>query len=178
MAINATDPCTGTYGPMVPKRGSSLPITHLTNIFGKPIASYPPRAVLFDYIKGRAEKAAVRDLIRFSTIVRDVRALDGGGFDSGPVAMRWPISKVVNFSTKSIVATGHFSVPDVPECTGFDQFNGRILHAHDFREVTRVFGQRSFDPWNLLLCRGYRLTMLEIRRKIDHSIPSHRPHGL
>ncbi len=30
--------------------------------FGRPIASYPPRAVLWDYIKGRVEKAGVRGL--------------------------------------------------------------------------------------------------------------------
>lgn len=40
--------------------------------FGKPIASYPPREVLFDYIKGRVEKAGVRDYIRFNTAVRNV----------------------------------------------------------------------------------------------------------
>jgi len=33
--------------------------------FGKPIASYPPRAVLWDYIKGRVEKAGVRKWVRF-----------------------------------------------------------------------------------------------------------------
>ncbi|MGO7428868.1 NAD(P)/FAD-dependent oxidoreductase, partial [Rhizobium ruizarguesonis] len=41
--------------------------------FGKPIASYPPRAVLWDYIKGRVEKANVSHWVRFSTPVRMVR---------------------------------------------------------------------------------------------------------
>jgi trimethylamine monooxygenase len=40
--------------------------------FGKPIASYPPREVLWDYIKGRVEKAGVRDYIRFNTPFRNV----------------------------------------------------------------------------------------------------------
>ncbi|WP_240665504.1 NAD(P)/FAD-dependent oxidoreductase [Cobetia sp. ICG0124] len=40
--------------------------------FGRPIASYPPRAVLFDYIKGRVEKAGVRKYIRFGCPVRQV----------------------------------------------------------------------------------------------------------
>ena len=48
--------------------------------FGKPIASYPPRAVLLDYIEGRVKKAGVRDAIQFNTIVRDVRAV-GDGFE-------------------------------------------------------------------------------------------------
>ena len=38
--------------------------------FGKPIGSYPPREVLWDYIKGRVEQSGVRDLIRFRTVVR------------------------------------------------------------------------------------------------------------
>ena len=37
-----------------------------------PIASYPPRAVVFDYIKGRVEKAGVRKYIRFNCPVRHV----------------------------------------------------------------------------------------------------------
>ena len=40
--------------------------------FGKPIASYPPRAVIWDYIKGRVEKANVRPWVRFRTPVRTV----------------------------------------------------------------------------------------------------------
>lgn len=43
------------------------------------------------------------------------------------------------------MATGHFSVPNVPEYLGFDQFNGRILHAHDFRDA------REFADKDLLI---------------------------
>ena len=45
----------------------------LRGAFRKPIGSYPPRAVLWDYIKGRVEKADVRKWVRFSTPVRMVR---------------------------------------------------------------------------------------------------------
>jgi trimethylamine monooxygenase len=34
-----------------------------------------------------------------------------------------------------ICATGHFSTPNVPQFKGFDKFQGRILHAHDFRDA-------------------------------------------
>ena len=40
--------------------------------FQQPIASYPPRAVLWDYIQGRVEKAEVRDQVRFNTAVKQV----------------------------------------------------------------------------------------------------------
>lgn len=123
-----------------PKEGLEFADYTFEEHFGKPIASYPPRAVLFDYIKGRVEKAGVRELIRFSTIVRDVRAMPDGGFE---MTVRDEVADVDSTERfdKVIVATGHFSVPNVPEYTGFDQFNGRILHAHDFRDAREFTGK-------------------------------------
>ena len=43
--------------------------------FGKPIASYPPRAVPWDYIVGRVKKAGVRKWVRFRTPVRNVTSI-------------------------------------------------------------------------------------------------------
>ena len=49
-----------------PKEGLEFADYSFEEHFGKQIASYPPRAVLFDYIEGRVKKAGVRDWIRFS----------------------------------------------------------------------------------------------------------------
>src|SRR5690606_36716307 len=38
--------------------------------FGRPVSSYPPRPVLFDYIEGRVKKSDVRKHIRFNTTAR------------------------------------------------------------------------------------------------------------
>jgi len=103
--------------------------------FGRPIASYPPRAVLADYIKGRVEKAGVRDFVRFRTPVTDVRySEDGGRFT---VTAKDLVNDHV-FSEEFdyvVVANGHFSTPNVPRFEGFETFNGRVLHAHDFRDA-------------------------------------------
>ena len=40
-----------------------------------------------------------------------------------------------------IVASGHFSVPNVPHYPGFESFNGRLLHAHDFRDAREFSGK-------------------------------------
>jgi trimethylamine monooxygenase len=40
-----------------------------------------------------------------------------------------------------VVASGHFSTPNVPEFPGFSTFNGRILHAHDFRDAREFAGR-------------------------------------
>ena len=41
-----------------------------------------------------------------------------------------------------VVASGHFSTPNVPAFDGLDGFAGRVLHAHDFREA-REFAERD-----------------------------------
>lgn len=40
-----------------------------------------------------------------------------------------------------IVATGHFSVPNIPSFPGIDQFPGRIIHSHDFRNASQFKDQ-------------------------------------
>jgi trimethylamine monooxygenase len=40
-----------------------------------------------------------------------------------------------------VVATGHFSVPNVPYFTGIETFPGRVLHAHDFRSANEFTGK-------------------------------------
>ncbi|GAA5167267.1 NAD(P)/FAD-dependent oxidoreductase [Pseudonocardia eucalypti] len=105
--------------------------------FGKPIPSFPPRAVLYDYITGRARASGVRDQIRFNTAVRWV-SWDGSRF-SVSVDDRTG-SRTEEFDYV-IVATGHFSTPNVPEYPGFDTFPGRIMHSHDFRDASEFAGR-------------------------------------
>jgi len=103
--------------------------------FGHPIASYPPREVLWDYIRGRVEKAGVRDKCRFRTAVRHVEY----SADSGKFAVTAHDLVKDRMYTEDfdhvIVATGHFSTPNVPVFEGLSTFNGRVLHAHDFRDA-------------------------------------------
>ena len=110
--------------------------------YGKPIPSFPPREVLFDYLQGRWKKEDVKKHITFSTVVRDVdynkekdnftvvikdllkdKVLDGQEFDY------------------VIVAGGHNSVPNVPSFPGIDKVPGRVLHAHDFRDANEFAGK-------------------------------------
>lgn len=123
-----------------PKEGLEFADYTFEEHFGKPIASYPPRAVLFDYIKGRVEKAGVRKWIRFHTIVRDVRVIEGGKFEVTTRNEKTDTEARKIFD-RVVVASGHFSVPNVPEYPGFDTFNGRILHAHDFCDAREFAGQ-------------------------------------
>lgn len=116
-----------------PKEGLEFADYSFEEHFGKQIASYPPRAVLFDYIEGRVKKAGVRDLIRFETAVRRVEFEDG----KFSVTVK-DLPKDHEYTQEFdhvICASGHFSTPNVPEFDGFESFKGRVLHAHDFRDA-------------------------------------------
>ena len=63
-----------------PKEGLEFADYTFEEHFGRNIGSYPPRAVLWDYIKGRVEKAGVRGWIRFRNPVRRVERNSGGSF--------------------------------------------------------------------------------------------------
>jgi trimethylamine monooxygenase len=109
--------------------------------FGRPMGSYPPREVLWDYIKGRVEKAEVRKYIQFNTSVRQV-SFDAvsGLFTVTAHDYSTDETSVVEFDYV-ICASGHFSTPSVPYFEGFENFGGRVLHAHDFRDALEFKGK-------------------------------------
>ncbi|MGE0217050.1 NAD(P)-binding domain-containing protein [Mycolicibacterium sp.] len=109
--------------------------------FGSPIPSFPPREVLYDYIVGRAKKSNVREAIRFDTAVRGVGfAADTQTFSvtSESLPDQALITEAFDYV---VVASGHFSMPYVPEYPGFESFPGRILHSHDFRDAAEFTGK-------------------------------------
>ena len=140
MASQFTVPCTATSGPMAPRKGWSSRTTPSTSI-SQESASYPPRAVLFDYIEGRVKKAGIRDWIRFNTPVRFVRYNPED--ETFTVTAHDQIKDTTYDEVFDYVvcASGHFSTPNVPYYEGFETFNGRILHAHDFRDAREFTGK-------------------------------------
>ena len=101
--------------------------------FGKPIPSFPPREVLYDYILGRAKKANIKKYIQFSTTVTEAK-FNGNQFEVSVLNKKDNTITSDNYDYL-IVASGHFSVPYIPEYEGMKSFPGRILHGHDFRDA-------------------------------------------
>lgn len=128
-----------------PKEGLEFADYSFEEHFGKQIASYPPRAVLFDYMEGRALKADIRGWIRFNTPVRFVRYNEEEGNFTITAHDQVNDHTYEEIFDHVICASGHFSTPNVPFYEGFDTFNGRILHAHDFRDA------REFSDKDILI---------------------------
>jgi trimethylamine monooxygenase len=110
--------------------------------FKQAIPSFPPREVLYDYITGRARARGVRKQIRFSTPVRLVEYSN----KTGKFAVTCEDLKGRETRTETfnyvVVATGHFSIPNVPRFDGIEKFPGRVMHAHDFRDAREFAGKR------------------------------------
>ena len=101
--------------------------------FGKPIPSFPPREVLYNYIIGRVSKGNLKSKIKFSTSVMSVNY----NSDKFEVSYQDKTNNKI-LSDKFdyvVVSTGHFSVPFIPEYKGMSSFPGRIMHSHDFRDA-------------------------------------------
>ena len=107
--------------------------------FGKPIPSFPPREVLYDYILGRVKKGNSKGKVRFNTTVTSVK-YDGNKFEV--ISNEKKNNKLVkeNFDYV-VVSSGHFSVPYIPEYPGMSSFPGRIMHSHDFRDAEEFRGK-------------------------------------
>lgn len=109
--------------------------------FGRPISSYPPRAVLWDYINGRAQKSDVKKYVRFATVVRWVE------FDDTTQQFSVTVEDLQTGQTTTeqfdhvIIGSGHFTTPNVPDFAGIETFPGYIVHAHDFRGAEELAGK-------------------------------------
>ena len=101
--------------------------------FGKAIPSFPPREVLKDYILGRANNSDIKKFLRFNTSVTNIEYTGSQFYLTAKNKIDNKMSTEV--FDKVIIATGHFSVPYVPEYEGMNNFPGRILHSHDFRDA-------------------------------------------
>lgn len=113
--------------------------------FGRAIPSYPPRAVLKDYIMGRIDKQAISKYIRFECPVRWVSHDEATGKFTVTVMNHQTGQQESGEFDYVVVATGHFSTPNMPYFEGVEQFPGRVLHAHDFRDAL------EFKDKNVLL---------------------------
>lgn len=124
-----------------PKEGLEFADYSFEEHFKKAIASYPPREVLWDYIKGRIEKSGLRKYIQFNTVVRQVVYHNKTKKFSVTVHHLPTDTNTTTQYDYVVVASGHYSYPNYPSFPGFEKFQGRVLHAHDFREALEFKNQ-------------------------------------
>ena len=95
---------------------------------------------------GRWSKYNLRPWISFNHVVRHVTYNEATD-DFSVVVKNLSEDRVLPAQRFDyvIVATGHFSVPNIPSFPGIDKFPGRVLHSHAFRNASH------FKDKNLLV---------------------------
>jgi len=126
-----------------------LPDYSFVEHFGHAITSYPPRAVMLDYLQGWAAKKKIdvtlnRKVVstkydpkteKFTVVSEDTQSA----------------SRISNYYDFVICATGHFSVPNhIPPYQGMDDYKGFAIHSHNFRDARDHAGQNI-----LVIGNGY-----------------------
>ena len=126
-----------------PKECLEFPDYTFEHHFGKNIPACPPREVLIDYLRGYWKFLGVKDEdVLTRHVVRNVK------FDEKTATFTVRITNLELGSDfeqefdRLILASGHFSVPHIPDFEGLETFDGRAMHGHDFRNAREFAGKR------------------------------------
>lgn len=109
--------------------------------FGRPMPSYLEREQCRQYFLTRAEKSGVKRFIRFNHVVRYVDYNSQKALFIVRTQDLVTGKEILEQFDYVVVATGHFSIPNVAHVEGIQQFPGRIIHSHDFRNAEEFAGQ-------------------------------------
>ena len=89
------------------------------------------------YVKGRWSKEDVCKYIKFCHVVKDV--IYNSDMDDFTILVKdLENDKVLDEERFDyvVVASGHYSFPEVPYFQGVESFTGTVTHSHDFRYVS------------------------------------------
>ena len=146
--------------------------------FGCNMTAYPPREVLEDYIKGRANTYDIKNCIRFETTIQKV------SYDKEKKLFKVEVldNKVDNgyfeYFEYVITATGHNSTPNMPDFEGIDSFQGLMLHSHDFRDPRTFKGKDILIIGSSFSAEDIGLTCMKYGAKSITSSYRTKPIGL
>lgn len=126
-----------------PKECLEFPDFTFEDCYGKELPSYPPRAVVYNYLRTRYErdmKDLMDESIKFETVVRNVTfsdetqkfSLNYVDLKEGTADNRTIIEQKDHYDYV-FVCSGHYSDPNMITINNQNNFKGQILHAHNFR---------------------------------------------
>ncbi len=113
------------------------------HFFAHTLVSLNPDLFNLSHFLGRWKKGGLRRFIRFETVVRRVEYNEAtDDFDVLAEDVKEKTQLPVEKFDYVMVATGHYSVPNIPYYPGVEKFPGRVMHAHDFRDACEFKGKR------------------------------------
>jgi len=120
-----------------PKEAHELP----NHRFDEKLPSFVKRPDLYKWLTRYHDKYGQNVAVKYNCQVENVVFQNDDKF-----AVTWSESETAEYKTAIfdyvVVATGHFSVPNVPIFPGEDKFNGELIHSTDYRDGRLFQGKR------------------------------------
>lgn len=96
--------------------------------------SYPPQADVLKYLNSYADHFDIKKHIKFCHFVIRVVPIEGNKWEV--IVKNLPNDKFETLIYDIIfVCNGHFSTPRYPIIPGTDEFEGKMVHSHDYRSA-------------------------------------------
>lgn len=110
------------------------------HVYAKNILPFPHRKDIWNYLNSYALRFDVKKFTRFNHLVTSVTPIED---DKWKVVVKDLVNDQfeTNVFDAVIVCNGHNSVPKVPLFEGADEFAGKRLHSHDFRDAAAFSGK-------------------------------------
>lgn len=111
------------------------------HVYARNIIPFPHRKDIWNYLNSYALRFDVKKFTQFNRLVTNVTPVEG---DKWKVIVKdLPTNKFEsNVFDAVIVCNGHNSVPKIPVFDGAEEFGGKTLHSHDFRNADAFTGKR------------------------------------
>lgn len=124
-----------------PKECLEYPDFTFKDYYGKSIPSYPPRPVIADYIYKRFETPELLERIKFKTVARMIKHnKDTDTFSVRTTNLTTKVDTEEEFDFL-FICTGHYHNPNMIHKPGFEKFEGRLMHSHDFKDGSQFKNQ-------------------------------------
>lgn len=102
-------------------------------------ATYPTQSKVLEFIHSYADRFELKNLIKFSHSIIRITPIKKD---------KWEIlvKDLANdlFTTKVFdavfICNGHYAKPRIPDTADIDDFQGNVLHSHDFRSAEHYRG--------------------------------------
>lgn len=112
------------------------------HVYAKNIVSFPYRKDIWNYLNSYALRFDVKKFTRFNHLVTSVIPIEDNKWKV--VAKDLPNNKFESDVFDAvIVCNGHNSLPKIPSIEGADDFGGRKIHSHDFRDAKDFTGKKN-----------------------------------
>lgn len=111
------------------------------HVYARNIIPFPYRKDIWNYLNSYALRFDVKKSTQFNRLVTNVTPIEGNKWKV--VVKDLPNNKFEsNVFDAVVVCNGHNSLPKIPAFDGADEFGGKMLHSHDFRDAAAYAGMR------------------------------------